>query len=222
MSIETSLLYPVERLLAVSVPYSLSDSWTDSIQRLSDQETYVIPIESPDLSSSTCPYVFFLIRSHQHTPRADILRLLAPEQDPKEIIVLHEIHRETSLLVFSLIEGMRCNACVNKIETELQESQSPRNFTMDKIKVYLEAKLSVAEVRRAVSADDASQMMRREIQALGFSVTIAGSFERKPWRSADRFYIRGQALLPEDPDSQKLRLEEITALPGMVLLPKKE
>ena len=217
MSIEISPSYPVERLLAVSLPYSLSDSWTDSIQRLSDQEIYVIPIEPADLSSSTCPYVLFLVRAHQHTPRADLLQLLTPVQD-EEIIVLHEIHRETSLLVFSLIDGMRCNACVKKIETVLQESQNPRNFTMDKIKVYLEAKLSVTEVRRAVSADDVSQTIKREIQALGFSATIAGSFERRPWKSADRFYIRGQALLPEDPDSQKLRLEEITALPGMILV----
>ena len=207
--------------MAVSLPYSLSDSWTDSIQRLSDQEVYVIPIESPDLSSTTCPYAFFLIRSHQNTPRADILQLLTPVQNTEGIIILHDIHRETSLLVFSLIDGMRCNACVKKIETVLPESQNLRNFTMDKMKVYLEAKLSVTEVRRAVSADDTSQTIKREIQALGFSVTIAGIFERRPWKSADRFYIRGRALLPEDPDSQKLRLEEIAALPGTILLPNK-
>ncbi|KAI6654634.1 Copper-transporting ATPase 2 [Oopsacas minuta] len=210
--------YPIERLLVITQLHSNSDSWPDTIQRLSDQGIYIIPIETPDITN-TSPYVFFLLRAHQYTPHDDILRLLTTSQDPEEIIILHELHRETTLLVLSLIEGMRCNSCVAKIETTMNSPENPhdtsRIYTLNKLEVFLKAKLSIAEIRKSLDVNNTSEAIEKEIQGLGFSATIAGSYQRRPWRSADRFYVRGQAVLPEDLEAQKLRLEEISNLPGI-------
>ena len=216
MSSEHALSNSVERLLVVSREFSASDPWSDLLQRLAGQEIHTIPLHNPN-ATNTSPFEYFLLRAHNHTPREEILQLLGED----ELILLHDIHRDTSLLVLSLIEGMRCGACVQKIEENICEPENlhnTRNFTLGRLKVYLQAKLGVTEVRLAGESADVCQSISREIQALGFSVSTAGCFKRRPWTSQECFYVKGLAVLPEDPELQKTRLEEISTQPGRLQL----
>ena len=211
---------PAERLLVVNREFSASDPWSDLLQRLTEQDIHIIKLDNPNVAN-TSPFEYFLLRAHNNTPREEILELLRVPGEEEEPVILHDIHRETSLLVLSMIEGMRCSACVKKIEEGICEPDNPqknaRNFTLNRLKVYLKAKLGVTEVRRAREVSDVCHAMSREIQGLGFSVSTSGCFERRPWVPSERFYIKGQALLPEESEPQKTRLEEITSQPGRFL-----
>ena len=216
MASEQNLSHSVERLLVVRQEFSASDPWSDLLKRLTDQDIHTIPIHIPD-AANTSSLECFLLRAHNQTSRDQILQILrGSEEETQELIVLHDILRETSLLALSLIEGMRCNACVKKIEETIcdPENTHTRKFKLDRVKVYLKAKLCVTEVRRVRDAADVPQQVNREIQELGFSAATAGCFERKPWIAQDCFYVKGLAVLPEDPELQKTRLEEISSQPG--------
>ena len=223
MCAEHTRTFPTERLLVVNPVLSSSDAWTHTLQKLSDNDIHLISSQLSDPVEIDTPYTAFILRAHQSTSREKILRILTPEGSEvgeSSDIILHDIQMNTSKIILYRIQGMRCCACVKKIEGSVSDPDGPlkqtHNFLLNRFKVYLKPNLGVAELRsESLHLSQDCLSLKREVQSLGFSVNTAGVLGRSPWTDSRCFHLNGHALLPEDPEQLKRRLEEISSLPGM-------